>query len=588
MQYEKAKYLGANEVFLAHFMGSVIVEPKEMLPGSAISRIAIIDGQQRLITFFLLLAAVRDQNALQKGLKVSSANSLSTITPENGDSKPRIVLERSDSQTLEKILSGTFVENVPWRDKDDVLDAYIFFRRQAWEGELSLLGADPIEIPTIARVNRTAGTNILDFWEKPSKNNNPIDPLYVDVVFSQGLKLLEILLDTTDEEASIIFETMNSRRTELLQFDQLRSSIWVALPTKREEFHERYWLPGEKSLANIKKSKNRNNEEQFLYEYLIGSGIGRTTFRSLHKDFMQRAYDQVGYPLTDENAFIKDILLPMSNWANLYPLAVGQSLVATTSHGEMHLNESMHQSLKILNTLGGAPFHPLSLIVLDALSKGLNSQEESQNSIEMLQSFIVRYMLSGEPLSPMRSMTMRMAEIVANRRTGKVDFSKALKDFGWASDAKVLSKVKTVDLYSYGASTIFPILRGIEAGLVKNKGQHPMPFGNKEHEYSIEHVFPQRSETSSVWIEEIAKWSTSLLEMQERTHTLGNFAAVTNYDNKKNARKKLSVKQGLISKCAPLKMNASFLDANDWTPKTIDERTVLLASVALNHWPITK
>jgi predicted DNA-binding transcriptional regulator YafY len=30
MQYEKAKYLGAKEVFLAHFMGSVIVEPKEL------------------------------------------------------------------------------------------------------------------------------------------------------------------------------------------------------------------------------------------------------------------------------------------------------------------------------------------------------------------------------------------------------------------------------------------------------------------------------------------------------------------------------------------------------------------------------
>jgi hypothetical protein len=588
MQYEKAKTSNLREEFLAHFMGSVIVEPKEMLPGSAISRIAIIDGQQRLITFFLLLAAVRDQNALQKGIKVESVNSLSTITPEHGESKPRIVMERSDSQTLEKILSGSFVENIPWRDKDEILEAYVFFRRQSWVGEESLLGADPIEVPSIARVNKVPGTNILDFWDKPSKEDKPIDPLYVDVVFSQGLKLLEILLDTTDEEASVIFETMNSRRTELLQFDQLRSSIWVALPTKREEFHEQHWLPGEKALAGIKKSKSRDNEEQFLYEYLIGSGIGRTTFRSLHKDFMQRAYDRVGYPLTDEKMLIQEILLPMSNWANLYPLAIGQSINAKTSYGEIQLNEALHQSLKDLNALGGAPFHPLSLIVLDSLSKGQHSQKECQEAIEMLQSFVVRYMLSGEPLSPMRSMAMRIAEIMAKNAPERIDFSRALRDFGWASDAKVLSKVKTVDLYSYGASTVFPILRGIEAELVGNKGQHPMPFGNKEHEYSIEHIFPQRSETSSAWIEEIANWDSSLLEMQERTHSLGNFATVTNYDNKKNARKKLSVKQGLISKCAPLKMNLTFLVASDWTPKTIDERSLLLAECALRHWPIKK
>lgn len=271
-------------------------------------------------------------------------------------------------------------------------------------------------------------------------------------------------------------------------------------------------------------------------------------------------------------------------------MAQGLTSVATTSHGELQIDEELVRAIGELHLLGGAPFHPLVLIVLDDLMKksgnAATDWKSALEAIESLQSYVVRYMLIGEPLSPMRSMTMRIAESISNTGYSLSKLKKALHAAGWLPDSKILKNVKETELYNYGSSTVFPIFRGIEKQMVK-RGEHPMPFGNAHGEYSIEHIFPQRSETSTVWIEEVATWGSSLISMQERTHVLGNLTPVTNYDNKKNARKKLSVKQSLIERCAPLSINKSFLDAADWSTKTIDDRSIFLATKALERWTIS-
>lgn len=113
-----------------------------------------------------------------------------------------------------------------------------------------------------------------------------------------------------------------------------------------------------------------------------------------------------------------------------------------------------------------------------------------------------------------------------------------------------------------------------------------MPFGNGQGQYSIEHIFPQRSSTSKVWMQDIANWGSTLLDMQDRTHVLGNLTAVTNYDNKVYARKRLVEKQKMIKDVAPLKINQSVLDQSDWSAKTVDLRTKYLAKLALERWPL--
>ena len=585
IQYQSAKFLTEENESIAHFMGSLIVESKPALPGTSLSQLAIIDGQQRLLTFFALLAAIRDQHAYMTKTAVDVDNRLSVVSMDYSPDVPRVKLERKDDDTLDRMLRGDFVNQIPWKSKDSLQDAYVFFRRQAWIGESSLDGVDPIEVPKISRADKVDGTNILSLWEKPKKTNVQLDPVITDVVFAKGLKLLEILLDTTDEEASIIFETMNSRRTELLQFDQLRSSIWVALPSKREKFHKDHWLAAEASLVSVKKSTSRAIEEQFFYEYLIGVGIGRTTFRSLHRDFMQSAYDSLGYPIKDETRFISEIMIPMADWAMFYPLATGQSTSAKWSGGDLKLSVELNSAIKEMNSLGGATFHPLVLQIINALATSAIKPAEALKAVQMMQSFIVRYMLSGGPLSPMRSMTMRMAEQLAEKTFSIKNLKTVLVSHGWAADAKVMRAVKQVELYSYGGSTIFPILRGVESALSK-RGANSMPYGSKEDEYSIEHLFPQTSSTSKVWTDDVASWGDSLIAMQERTHVLGNLTAVTNYDNKKNARKRFKIKKGLIENCAPLKLNNSVIKQDKWDRKVIDERTILLAQQALQKWPM--
>lgn len=467
VQYERAKFPILDETVVAHFMGTLIVEAKEMLPGSSTPRIGVIDGQQRLITFFLLLAAIRDQHAFENNLKVPKKNSLSFITVEYGQDVDRVVMEREDTDVLKQILYGKFVESIPWSLKDSVLNAYIFFRRQAWIGEKSLTGVDPIEVPRVSRAVQRETPNVLDAWEKQDAKRTPLSPATTDIVFTQGFKVLEILLDASDEEASIIFETMNSRRTELLQFDQLRSSIWVALPTSREEFHNSDWQSAEKTLAQLKTSSSRNVAEQFFYEYLISTGVGRTTFKSLHRDFMQNAYQMLGYPIRDEERFKDELLRPMANNAQLYKIALAQDIHAKTSIRDLSIGSDLQEGLKELNALAGTPLHPIVLIVLDSLWSNIITEKDAVKAIDLLQSYVVRTMLAGKPLSPMRSTTMRMSESLRESKFSVSKLKQVLTKNDWYTDVQVLRAVTTTPLYEYGASNIFPILRGIERQLVK-------------------------------------------------------------------------------------------------------------------------
>ena len=77
------------------------------------------------------------------------------------------------------------------------------------------------------------------------------------------------------------------------------------------------------------------------------------------------------------------------------------------------------------------------------------------------------------------------------------------------------------------------------------------------------------------------------VEMGPKVFSKRQVEVVVDYDNKKNARRKLSFKQCLIQKCAPLSINKSFLDAADWSIKTIDDRSIYLAMKALERWKIT-
>jgi uncharacterized protein with ParB-like and HNH nuclease domain len=59
----------------AHFMGSIVTAPYKIEPGT-IPQYVVIDGQQRMITLVVLLAAIRDEAKAADAGKASGAKKL--------------------------------------------------------------------------------------------------------------------------------------------------------------------------------------------------------------------------------------------------------------------------------------------------------------------------------------------------------------------------------------------------------------------------------------------------------------------------------------------------------------------------------
>ena len=565
----------------AHYMGALILEVREPPQGSTVHSYSAIDGQQRILTLFVCLSAFRDHVARSEGTTIHSDNEMTTIAPKYGVACNRLTVRPMNQAAIDAILRGECRDEIPDIHYDSPLtQAYRFFRWQFWNGEASLLDTRVSTPPKPKRSKSAPPRGSYDAWGLPAKKAKRIKADLFHRVLTQGLKFLAIVLEPHDEEASVIFETMNSKSTPLRQFDLLRNSIFIRMPSKRDAYYSTTWQPMEELLTKVSYSALRTEpEEQFLYEYMISLGEGKVSRDSLHRRWVNRVIEDIGYAVTptSEKAFEATWGQHIASAAAMYPIAVGQKQSVTILGKSHTVDDECFALIRETMALSSGPGVPL---ILQALTDGV-SADDLASIVNKVESFIVRLILAGESLSPLRATMMGVAAAI-DRPITPTKLAAALKDAGRKTNKHVLDAVKTVQLDMPGA-VIMPILRGAERQLA-GLGAHPMPFGNRPNQYSLEHIYPQTQNIGALWEAELRKWRVNRDDMDERRYVLGNFTAVTNYDNKRNGKKPFADKKTLIIACAPLRLHDSVKKAN-WKPTVVDSRTELLATAILKRWP---
>jgi uncharacterized protein with ParB-like and HNH nuclease domain len=168
-----------------HFLGSIVYIPT----GSSSAGFAqwlLIDGQQRLTTLSLLMAALRDhiQDTNWKGAENDpTANRIDAYflknTQEEGSRRQKLVLRRHDQETLVAIL---YRQEMPTNASECVRENYNFFREQ-------LADSDPAE------VYRGIGR----------------------------LVIVDVALNRQTDDPQLIFESLNSTGLDLSQSDLIRN-----------------------------------------------------------------------------------------------------------------------------------------------------------------------------------------------------------------------------------------------------------------------------------------------------------------------------------------------------------------------------
>ena len=133
--------IAQDEQIPAHFLGSVVYVGKDIYHVSSIAQMLVIDGQQRLTTLFLLLAA------LGEALETQGNEQRSVITrrkicnyylfnaDESDQAHYKLLLTQNDKNTLISILEGS---EEPEHGSLRLKENYLFFKDQISQNQVSL------------------------------------------------------------------------------------------------------------------------------------------------------------------------------------------------------------------------------------------------------------------------------------------------------------------------------------------------------------------------------------------------------------------------------------------------------------------
>lgn len=222
----KAEEVLQGQKGFMHYMGALILAPTGDGDKFAITpSIQVVDGQQRLTSFQLFLAAVRD-TARQLGIPdIDPAVKdylFNSVKAKDTDANARFKLTPTPS---DRSIFWTLIE----KGREGARDAlpHVFYKNGNLKKGLapaSLVAYDLL-LERIEQFVRT-GRSYSDASSDPEADHLPAERLnaLLDALLSR-MKLVVIELDE-DDDAQVIFETLNSKAEPLLAMDLVRNNIF--------------------------------------------------------------------------------------------------------------------------------------------------------------------------------------------------------------------------------------------------------------------------------------------------------------------------------------------------------------------------
>ena len=590
-----------------HYMGALLLAPGATQRAFGMTPTAqVVDGQQRLTTFLIMLSAIREvanekhfgdiAEECQKYLFNKPGNSDTDefvrfkLTPTPVDREVFFdILDQSLSQVRDKYREkgAYWGRGVPMNTGFRALRSYEFFVAQVTDFIASGPGDDDeIDIDEEAPDKLT-----LEQEEDDDIVHRRLSALLEALVFH--LKLIVITLDERDD-AQVIFETLNSAGQPLLAMDLVRNNIFHRAEAqyhdedvaerqdhenarqRAERLYQQVWAPFDEPWWRMSAPfarPRRPRIDHFLANLLTAETGERTTVRELYAEY--RAWATPNRCPRFEA--VEDELAILEKHCPAYK----------TLEGKGKADETIAWLGERLRIWQQTTAYPVAFQIADERVDPV----ARKNVARLLDSYLTRRALCDLTAKNLNRLFPRLANTF--RRDG-VSVETARRFFleqdsptaRFPDDAELRSGVLEKRAYGRIPSRILSdILWALELEIRTAKTEatsrpslwveHVMPVSWNEH-------WPLFNESEEpVGVEDSRYW-----KRETAIHTLGNLTIVTESLNRSLSHQPFNEKKVQFIEHSNLTLNRRIADEEVWDESALARRGDTLATLACSIWPV--
>ena len=375
----------------SHFLGALVVEARDAASSKRVTSYQVVDGQQRLTTFQLFLAAAHDyamrieiQNTAERirgflfndraHLMENPEIEILKVWPTKHD---RVIFQdilKLNRDELRRKYSRHFYVRqdkiYSYRTVPNLLGAYGFFfdriknavETDELEDDFAEIGNDEQNLPSAS--GEVMVTRLDAIWEG----------------LIEEFKVVEIRLEDGDD-AQVIFETLNERGEPLLAADLVRNNIFHradARDESAENLFEEHWAPFEDPFWSEMEKQGRYRKpriEFFLANFISGMIAGEVTLSKLFSEYKAFLNQMKKTPSTGYSQ-VEDELKDLARYGSNYKTLMERSEA-----------DPLGRFARRLNVWDVTTVFPLVLRLWAQIDL---DDEEKEDCLEILLSFIVR------------------------------------------------------------------------------------------------------------------------------------------------------------------------------------------------------
>lgn len=513
-----------------YFVGSlVLTRPDEG------DRLVVIDGQQRLATTTIFLAAIRDLAETRGKQPLADTITSKYLTAYDFDTEsvvPRLVLNADDDDFFRKLVlrigddgSTTPVDQLP----AIAADASESHRR---------LGT------AYSMLHDRLKTNVENHGDKADERLNAW------LKFLRKNLLAITVVVRSEADAFLIFETLNARGAELTIGDLLKNYLFGRAGDRLETV-KAGWLG---SLSALDISAENDLFIQFLRHYW-SSKYGSVRERDLYRSIKERVTNS-----TQAVDFANDL----QEAARLY-----SALLNSSDEFWRDLGTSAKNNVETLLRLELEQNRPLLLAVMQHFTKA-----ELKKVLKAMVAWSVRGVIVGGIGGGTTEKAYSQAALKV--RSGAVKSTGALlKELA----AIVPTDDEFKDAFERARVTKNRIARYLLLALERQKmgtAEPELVPNEDEGQVNLEHVLP-RNPTEKDWP------AFTETEVETWAYRIGNLALLAVGPNGKIGNKPWSVKKPVL-KASGLQLTNLAGGSDDWTQESIADRQRQLAKLAVSTW----